>query len=180
MQEVITCPNCDRKLQVAPNLLGQDVQCPTCGATFIATLGDQPLPSARRAPPERPSRRPPDYDDDYDPPPRRRYRRDDYYDRPPAPTGPGMALGISSMVMGIVAIPFAVFPCLGFFVLPLAGLALLLGVLGLVLGSRERDGNTGFAVAGISTSAAAILLVLMWLLAFPHAWDRGRWWGWWW
>jgi hypothetical protein len=52
-------------------------------------------------------------------------------------------------------------------------------VLGLVLGSRERSGNTGFAIAGIATSAASILLIMMWLIAFPDAWERGAWWwGW--
>src|SRR5947209_6613447 len=93
MQEVIICPNCNRKLQVAQDLLGQDVQCPTCGATFIAKLGEDLLPSARRAPPERPSRRAPEYDeDDYEPPVRRRPRRDDYYDREPSRQGgTGMA-----------------------------------------------------------------------------------------
>jgi len=39
MPEVLTCPSCQRKLQVPEDLLGQDVQCPTCGATFLARVG---------------------------------------------------------------------------------------------------------------------------------------------
>ena len=33
MPEIITCPSCQRKLQAPESILGQDVQCPSCGAT---------------------------------------------------------------------------------------------------------------------------------------------------
>jgi ribosomal protein S27E len=39
MSDAILCPSCQRKLQVPEALVGQDVQCPTCGATFVASLG---------------------------------------------------------------------------------------------------------------------------------------------
>jgi hypothetical protein len=120
------------------------------------------------------------YDDE---PPRRRRRRryrdedDDYYEEEPAQGGAGMGLGITSMVLGIIAVPFAIFPCLGIIVLPIAGLGLLLGLIGLIVGSSERRGNTSFAIAGLASSGGAILMALVWLLAFPHAWGR-RWpWG---
>jgi hypothetical protein len=41
MTEIINCPHCSRKLNVPLELLGQTVQCPTCAATFMATLGKQ-------------------------------------------------------------------------------------------------------------------------------------------
>jgi hypothetical protein len=48
MAEIISCPSCQRKLQVPETLAGQDVQCPTCGATFVARVGnDMPPPSHR-------------------------------------------------------------------------------------------------------------------------------------
>src|SRR2546430_3751007 len=46
MPEVLTCPSCQRKLQVPEDLLGQDVQCPTCGATFLAKVGGSTVPAS--------------------------------------------------------------------------------------------------------------------------------------
>jgi predicted RNA-binding Zn-ribbon protein involved in translation (DUF1610 family) len=88
MPEIISCPSCQRKLQVPESLMGQDVQCPTCGATFAASMEGSaaaapapkpPPPPGRAEPGRRPQRE--DYDDDYDyeeddDRPRRRRRRD--------------------------------------------------------------------------------------------------------
>jgi len=52
MQEIINCPSCQRRLQVPETLMGQDVQCPTCGATFVAALGGPPAKLAQRLPGE--------------------------------------------------------------------------------------------------------------------------------
>src|SRR5438094_2352661 len=111
MPEVLTCPSCQRKLQVPEDLLGQDVQCPTCGATFLANLAgsraastagssagsrNHEAPSQSRAL-EKSSRR--DADDDYEDYDRgrkskiRRRRRADYE---PHRGGMIMAMGIIS------------------------------------------------------------------------------------
>jgi hypothetical protein len=80
MPEIINCPSCQRKLQVPEALLGQDVQCPTCGATFTAAVAGPtpaPLPPAP-PPPEKPA-----YDVESAAPERReasRRPRDDYDD----------------------------------------------------------------------------------------------------
>jgi hypothetical protein len=108
MPEVLSCPKCDRKLQVPENLMGQDVQCPTCGATFLAQLGGVPASSA--APPPSPSReldrpsRHRDYDDedDYDGddrerPRMRRRRRHEYEPH----------RGSLIMTLGIISLFFA-------------------------------------------------------------------------
>jgi hypothetical protein len=111
-----------------------------------------------------------------EPRPRRRYRRyDDYGPEPPA-GGASMGLGITSMVLGIVALPFAIFPCLGIISLPIAGLAVVLGLIGLVLANSERGSSPGFAIAGLVTGGGAILLALIWLLAWRDAWGRRAWW----
>ena len=36
MAEIITCPDCQRKLQVPESYYGQTVQCPECSHTFVA------------------------------------------------------------------------------------------------------------------------------------------------
>jgi hypothetical protein len=84
MQEIINCPSCKKKLQVPEGLIGQDVQCPTCGATFTARVGS-PVPTVS---PDRYSESPKDrWEEDRD---RDRdrgrdrdddYRRRDYEDR---------------------------------------------------------------------------------------------------
>jgi hypothetical protein len=43
MSDIINCPSCHRKLQVPEALIGQDVQCPSCGATFEAKGNPEPL-----------------------------------------------------------------------------------------------------------------------------------------
>src|SRR5262249_21885299 len=75
MPEITQCPGCQRKLQVPETLLGQQVQCPTCGAMFTASLdADAPPPL-----PPRSEAMPPRERDDYggDEGPRRRRRYDD-------------------------------------------------------------------------------------------------------
>jgi transcription elongation factor Elf1 len=144
--------------------LAQHDNAPRMPAISINVNTSQPYPVEPPRPRRRPRRR---YDDGYD----------DRYDGEFEPSGgTGMALGITSMVLGIVSLPFAIFPCLGLFVLPLAGLGLLLGFLGLVLGSSERRGSPGFGIAGLATSAVTLVLVLLWFALLPDFWGRRWWW----
>jgi hypothetical protein len=94
MPEIVSCPDCDRKLRVPDHLLGKKVKCPGCSVMFTAlvsgggavvTRNDFEQVRVRRrdaedaAPPPRRRRREEDYDD-YDDRPRRRRRDDDYED----------------------------------------------------------------------------------------------------
>jgi hypothetical protein len=114
MAEVLTCPKCERKLQVPETLMGQDVQCPTCAATFLAQLGGSTAPPASAATPspsppssasrelDRPRRRAEydddDFDDDYrERRPMRRRRRHDYEPH----------RGSLIMTLGIISLFFA-------------------------------------------------------------------------
>ncbi len=73
MAEIITCSECQRKLQVPESYLGQKVQCPECGHQFLARS-----PSDAVQPTPRPSSVPPPDDTrDDDPPRRRRFEPDD-------------------------------------------------------------------------------------------------------
>ena len=36
MPEIVTCPNCTRKLRVPENLVGKAVKCPECKEAFLA------------------------------------------------------------------------------------------------------------------------------------------------
>jgi predicted Zn finger-like uncharacterized protein len=46
MPEQIKCPQCERALRVPENLLGKKVKCPTCAATFTATIASETPPRA--------------------------------------------------------------------------------------------------------------------------------------
>jgi hypothetical protein len=114
MQEIINCPSCQRKLQVPESLLGQDVRCPTCGATFVGTANGAPPPVSQAQPANPPPAPPPGRRDDYD---RRRYEDeyDDYgadqyrprrrrHDLAPHRGSAVLTLGILSLVTGLAII----------------------------------------------------------------------------
>jgi hypothetical protein len=127
MSEIISCPSCQKKVQVPEALGGQDVQCPTCGATFVAHLPgtSAPAPSSggaheRWETTERPAswkdeeagRRPPPYDDrgDYRRPAHGEYgRSDDYRRRDLMPHRGAMilTLGIVGILLCNIVAPFA-------------------------------------------------------------------------
>jgi predicted Zn finger-like uncharacterized protein len=92
--ELVSCPECQRKLRVPPELIGKLVKCPTCSHTFTADLARHAAPPEPESAPvavERPlrtskvgddvededrsRRRPRREDDDDDDRPRRRSRR---------------------------------------------------------------------------------------------------------
>lgn len=121
MAEIISCPSCQRKLQVPETFYGQTVQCPECRQTFTAqpppTTGVQPppallplpLPLPPAPPPADPPRRRPRFDTDYD-------DEDDDFDidarerRPGLPHRGGaiLALGILGVVLcGMIFGPIA-------------------------------------------------------------------------
>jgi hypothetical protein len=132
MPEIITCPSCQRKLQVPEEYFGKLVQCPECKQTFTAAPSAPAAPPAASAapaaaeptsvpaaeaeplpPPVRERRR---FADDEDDRPRRRPRRfeddDDYDDRPPrrfvAPHRGGLILtfGILGLVVPCASVIF--------------------------------------------------------------------------
>jgi hypothetical protein len=139
MPEVINCPSCQRKLQVPEALIGQDVQCPTCGATFTASAASAgpaapPPPVLIETPPqEQPSpaadwdeRRPRDVRRDSG------YPDDDYeedYGRRPARRRRSYAphRGNGILTMGILSIVF--------FFIPLIGLTL--GIIAWIMGNQD-------------------------------------------
>ncbi len=80
MAEIISCPACQRKLQVPEEYFGQTVQCPECKHTFIAAPPGAPVSTAPQPakaaspPPPAPEKRAPEWEK---PPPSRSSRRDD-------------------------------------------------------------------------------------------------------
>jgi hypothetical protein len=150
MAEIVTCPACQRKLQLAGANWDQPVQCPQCAHIFVATpAAAPPLPAPKPMAAHR--------DDELDI--RRRVIPRDYEPH----RGPLIkALGLIGLVGGMV------------FVLPL-----VLGPFAWLLGSRDlramQDGHMdprgrkqtrlGW-LCGIAASVMLLVLGLAFLLAF--------------
>lgn len=102
MAEVISCPDCQRKLQLPDELMGQEVRCPSCGREFVAEIGGSAPPPVPRyeelpaRPREDRSERPPpsDWEEDYEDYERHRLRR--RRDLMPHRGGTILAVGIIS------------------------------------------------------------------------------------
>jgi hypothetical protein len=131
MTEIVTCPSCDKKLQVPEEFFGKNVQCPECKQQFLAKPMTPAAPAtatrsaaadvpAWEKPPgrelarlddERPSKRRPRDDDDEEDRPRRRSRYGDDDDRPRrrrlAPHRGGMILAFG--ILAIVGVGSVVF-----------------------------------------------------------------------
>ncbi len=52
MAHLITCPECDKHLQVPEDLVGRQVQCPECQHRFIAAVAQEQEPSKAKTPNE--------------------------------------------------------------------------------------------------------------------------------
>ncbi len=129
--------------------------------------------------PRRVSRR----DDDDDDRPRKSSREDDYeeddksnrksgrdhdeddHDREPKGNGTALGLGITSMVIGIIALPAAVVPCCGmFFAVPMGLIGLVFGASGLAVSFSHGKRSMGFPIAGTAVSGLALLITIGWFV----------------
>jgi uncharacterized protein YbaR (Trm112 family) len=123
MAEILTCPKCEKKLQVPDQFLGQTVQCPECRHQFVAqqsAVSATPIPAPSSAGTQESGRRrssrydEDDEDDDFDV----RRGRDDYprrrrvhHDYAPHRGGLVMALGLVALVGGFaMCVPVIVGP----------------------------------------------------------------------
>src|SRR5262249_55839208 len=182
MPVLANCSSCGSKLNVPDNLLGREVMCPRCGTVTVVT--DSAAPARSGSPPSEPRpmpgrsqpavRRAVDFDEDDGRRRPRRQPRDEYdEDRDPrrangdaAAQGNGAALGlgIASLVLGILAIPFALVPCIGLYSIPVSGLGLVLGLIGFVIVMVSKKGSTGFPIAGSVVSFIALAVAGLWFL----------------
>ena len=165
MPEVIECPECRRKLNLPEGLLGEQVQCPSCGTTFTGAAAYRlaPKPPARPVPAPRVDenrRRPRERDDD----PRRRDWDDDLERE-----GKNPDRGAAVLTLGILAL---VFSCL---FIP----GLVLGIIALAMGtsdlnemtrgrmSRAGEGSTQAGkVCGLIAIVLSVMSLFFWCMAY--------------
>lgn len=183
MPEIISCPSCRRKLQAPESVLGQDVQCPTCGATFTASFGAAPSPPPARELPERRD------EDDRRPRPARDRYQDDYglddeFGQRRSPRGHGTAphRGPVILTLGILALAGLVI-CLPSLILGPIAWAMGNNDLSLMRAGRmDREGegattggHTCGMVATILGVIGIVLLCMMEVLGERGIFFRRRW-----
>lgn len=126
MSEVVSCPECQRRLAVPAELLGRSVRCPSCGATFPAQPASSAAPvSPAPQPPEMPTV-------DYMPP------QDDLESRMRRDMMPHR--GIMVLVFGILSVAF-VFPSLCCLFSAFGGLGF--GITAWILGQNDLRSMAG-------------------------------------
>lgn len=86
-----------------------------------------------------------------------------------APTPHGNSLGIASMVLGILAFVICWIPIINLLSLPLSGLGLGLGIIGIVIAATRRGSGIGFPIAGTAISGLALIVVIWMYLAIASA-----------
>jgi hypothetical protein len=158
MPEIISCPSCRRRLQAPESVLGQDVQCPTCGTTFTARFGPpesvQPPPVTEDRPEPAPRPRRDDYGLDDDP---GRGERDGWRERR---GGTAPHRGPVILTLGILALVGLVIVLPGLILGPIAW-AMGNGDMALIRAGRMDPEGQGVTSAGQTCGMVATILGLL-------------------
>src|SRR5215211_7383042 len=164
MPITFACPSCAAVMSAPDNKAGRSAPCPKCG-----TMIQVPSPGVLVQKP----RTRPRVDDDLEPeppPPRRgsireaerealresppRRRRDPDYDRDVGEQierhAPALkytnSLGITSLILGIVSLPFICMPCVGWIGVGIGCVGMLLGIAGLIQSFGRGGYGIGFPI----------------------------------
>lgn len=150
----LSCPTCSTNLRVPDSAAGLTVKCPHCASQFTAPA-EAPPPGAYH-PREAPSPAPAagDYDD------RPRPRRE----AAPQSTGVQLGLGIASLAVGALALPFALIHVLGPFSWPLAIAGLVVGTVGIIIACTKDGAGIAFPVSGAAVSFFTLAFAIIWVL----------------
>ena len=196
MPEIITCPDCGRKLRVPDTLVGKKVKCPDCNTKFTGGIttapagktgapsrskprdddDDRPKKSSRRDYDDRPRSRDRDDDEDY---PRRR-RRPDYdedddrddrdrdRDRGPAPglTREQKRSGCKMTLLGINLIVYAAYVLIAMVAVSLLGCSIMALFMGVGASSNNMNSGMGNMMAGGIVAMLLYLLLFLMYLAY--------------
>lgn len=87
--------------------------------------------------------------------------------QPPKP--PRNGLGTTALVLGILAVLFAMIPIIGMIAWPLSILGLIFGIIGVVRLRSGKADNKGVAISGTVLSAIGLILCIVWVAAFSNA-----------
>lgn len=163
----VSCPSCNTNLKAPDSAAGKTVKCPRCSTPFQVQAAYDP--AAYQAPAPQYATPPPrEVPDDDDRPRRRR--------RAPAPqaTGLQMGLGIASLVIGALALPFALIPLLGAISWPLGAVGLLIGIAGLIVAMSRQNSGLAFPISGSAVSFVSLSFALVWIFLIHRTVDTAH------
>lgn len=168
------CPDCGKKFKVEDKAAGRKAICPDCGKKFQIPT---PKPKAPTPPVPKKSQL---VVEEQPPVPikRREVVSTEVIQAAPVsavqvnvaqPSKAAHSLGIASVILGILAFLICWIPLIGLVGIPLSGLGLLLGIVGIVLAAIRRDHGIGFPIAVTAISLLAIVITLSMTLVIGTA-----------
>ena len=143
----LTCEGCGQRVKVQDHAAGRKGKCPACGREILIP-GEKPVERAAAEPVTS------------GPVARAESGAQASPAHAPSARREANALGIASLVLGILALLVAWIPLLGLLAWPLGGIGLLLGLIGLVLAARNGRWGTTSAIVGLATNGAAVFVAL--------------------
>ena len=156
MAEVrVTCPTCNAELAIGEEHLGKEIECGSCLGAFVAEdpkTKKQPY-KMKRTEKDR------DEDEDDDDRPRKKKKRrrrdddeDDYDYSPPGSSGDGgsSALGVTSLIFGILSFPLL---CCCYLNVPASLIGIATGAI-----AMYKPNGRGMATVGLILSIVSLLL----------------------
>lgn len=127
----VTCPTCDKKFSAPNEAAGRKARCPSCSTPLmipgLASGVARPKPA--------------------DP--------DDWAPRPAVRQANGF--GVASLILGILALLVCWIPLIGLAAVPLGGIGLILGIVGIVVASKDRRKGSALAITGSVLGGVAVV-----------------------
>lgn len=77
-------------------------------------------------------------------------------------------MGVAALVLGIVAVVFAIIPVLGYIAFVPAVVGLVLGIIEVSQKGKKNEPK-GMGIAGVVLNAVAILFIVLWTIVFASA-----------
>ena len=190
---VIQCPDCDAKLKAKTPSAPRKVRCPKCATIFQVGGDEEELPEldaddeaprktkARRRrqddddndeveSPRKSRRRQNDDEEDESPRSRRRQTDDEDDDGEEAPARPAtlqLWLGVGSLALAGVVLLAVWIPAFSSVAMPLSGVALGLGLVGLIIAIVKGVGHA-LPIAGAEVSGIALVVSILWIVIMPE------------
>ena len=73
----------------------------------------------------------------------------------------GQGLGIAALILGIISFVVAFIPCVGIFAIITAGIAIILGILGISQASRANSPHKGLSIGGLVVGIIALMVAII-------------------
>lgn len=148
----VRCPSCGAKIKAPENIAGRRFKCANCQQPFEVTV-DEPAPFLQSV-------------DSSDQEESTRFYAPTGLNSPPklAPVpavnarDAAHSLGIASLVLGSLAFLICWIPLLGVMGIPLSGLGVLMGGVGVIIAIVRKGRGIGFSIAGTGTCLLALVV----------------------